>query len=71
VVERVRGAEGNVLLFSSAHLLRVLAVRWLGLEAAAARHFLLDTASLSILAVEPNRLDPVIRLWNDTQHVEP
>jgi broad specificity phosphatase PhoE len=70
VVQRLRGIEGDVLLFSSAHLLRVLAVRWLGLEPAAARYFLLDTASLSILGYEHNRFEPAIRRWNDTQHVE-
>src|SRR2546422_5605277 len=31
VVKRVRAIEGNVLLFSSGHLLRVFAARWLGL----------------------------------------
>src|SRR5262249_9434410 len=41
VVSRVRGIEGNVLLFSSGHFLRVLAARWLGLEPAAGRFFLL------------------------------
>jgi len=70
VVNRVRGVEGDVLLFSSAHLLRVLAVRWFGLNPGAARYFHLDTASLSVLGYGHNRLDPVIRRWNDTQHVE-
>src|SRR5712671_4551783 len=28
VVERVRAVNGNVLMFSSAHILRVLAARW-------------------------------------------
>jgi len=70
VVRRVQGVEGEVLLFSSGHLLRVLVVPWLGLEPGAARYLLLDTASLSIVGYEHSRLEPVIRCWNDTQHVE-
>jgi probable phosphoglycerate mutase len=70
VVSRVRAVEGNVLLFSSGHILRVLASRWLGLEPGSARCFLLSTASLSELGYEHNRSGPVIRLWNDTRHVE-
>jgi broad specificity phosphatase PhoE len=69
-VERVRNVPGNVLLFSSGHFLRVLAARWLGLDAGAGRFFTLDTASLSILGYEHDRLEPAIRLWNDTRHVE-
>jgi broad specificity phosphatase PhoE len=71
VIQRVRAADGDVLLFSSGHLLRVLAARWLGLEPTAARYFLLETASLSMLGYEHGRSEPVIRLWNDTRHVEP
>jgi probable phosphoglycerate mutase len=70
VVERVRTVDGNVLMFSSAHILRVLAARWLGLEPAAGRYFLLGTASLSVLGYEHNLTEPVIRLWNETRHVE-
>jgi broad specificity phosphatase PhoE len=69
VVGRVRAVEGDVLLFSSGHFLRVLAARWLGLEPAAGRFFLLTTASLSALGYEHNRSQPVIRLWDDTRHV--
>jgi probable phosphoglycerate mutase len=69
VVGRVRTAQGDVLLFSSGHFLRVFAARWLGSEPGAGRHFLLSTASLSALGYEHNRSQPVIRLWNDTRHV--
>ena len=70
VVNRVRAVEGNTLLFSSAHFLRVLAARWLGLEPAAGKCFLLSTASLSSLGYEHDRSYPVIRLWNDDHHVQ-
>ncbi len=69
VVGRVRAVEGDVLLFSSAHFLRVLAARWLGLEPGAGRYLLLSTASVSALGYEHDRSQPVIRLWNDAHHV--
>ena len=69
VVRRVRAVQGDVLLFSSAHFLRVLAPRWLGLEPAAGRFLVLSTASLSALGYEHNLTEPVIRLWDDTRHV--
>ena len=69
VVKRARVVEGDVLLFSSGHFLRVLAARWLGVEPGAGRFFLLSTASLSALGYEHNLSEPVIRLWDDTRHV--
>ncbi|MCI0627671.1 MAG: histidine phosphatase family protein [Acidobacteria bacterium] len=70
VVSRVKAVPGNVLLFSSGHLLRMLAVRWCGtLPAANARYFMLSTASLSALGYENSHEQPVIRLWNDTYHL--
>ena len=69
VVSRVRTIGENVLLFSSGHFLRVLASRWVGLEPAGGRLFLLSTASLSALGYEHNLSQPVIRLWNDDRHV--
>ena len=71
VVRRVRAVQGNVLLFSSGHFLRVLAARWLGAELTAGRLFLLGTASLGELGYEHDVSEPVIRLWNDTCHVGP
>ena len=69
VVSRARAIKGNVLIFSSGHFLRVLAARWLGLEPASGRFFVLNTASLSALGFEHNLSEPVVRFWNDTQHV--
>jgi probable phosphoglycerate mutase len=69
VVSRVRAIQGNVLLFSSGHFLRVFAARWLGLEPGAGRYFLLSTASVSAVSYEHNLSEPVICLWDDTRHV--
>ena len=66
VVRRLRAIDGDVLLFSSGHFLRTLAARWLGLEPAAGRHFLLGTAAVNILGYEHDRSEPAIRLWNET-----
>ena len=70
VVSRLREVQGNMLTFSSGHFLRVLAARWLGLEAAAGRCFMLKTASLSALGYENTLSQPVIQFWDDTRHVE-
>jgi probable phosphoglycerate mutase len=70
VVSRVRSIDGAVLLFSSAHFLRVLAARWLGLKPEGAQYFLLNTASLSTLTCEHNPSEPVIGMWNDTCHLK-
>ena len=69
VVKRTRELHGNVLVFSSGHILRVLAARWLGVEPAAGKYFLLSTASLRALGYEHNLSQPVVQLWNDTNHV--
>jgi len=71
VVSRSRAVQGNVLLFTSGHFIRVLAARWLGLEPTAnSRYFMLSTASLSALGYENDLSRPVIRFWNDTRHVD-
>jgi broad specificity phosphatase PhoE len=69
VVSRVRAINGDVLIFSSGHFLRVLTARWLGLEPAAGRFFMLNTASVSVLGYENSLSQAVIRLWNDTRHL--
>jgi len=71
VVDRLRAVPGNVLIFSSGHFLRVLAGSWIGIEPYEARSLMLSTGSLSVLGYEHNLEQPVIKLWNDTNHLLP
>jgi len=63
VIADVRAVDGDVAVFAHGHLLRVLAVRWLGLPPTEGRLFALDPATISILGNE--RETPVIRRWNE------
>jgi broad specificity phosphatase PhoE len=51
-----------VALFAHAHILRILAARWIGLEAVGGRLFSLGTGSVSVLGFE--RETRVIAKWN-------
>jgi probable phosphoglycerate mutase len=67
VIEHLHGLGGNLAVFSHGHFGRVLAVRWIGWPVSEGRKLALDTASLSLLACDPNHADvPVIALWNST-----
>jgi probable phosphoglycerate mutase len=61
-VAELLAVDGDVLVFSHGHFLRVLTARWLGLEAADGRLFALDSGTLSTLGFE--REQHVIRSWN-------
>jgi broad specificity phosphatase PhoE len=63
VIAGVRAVKGHVALFAHGHVFRVFAARWLGLSATAGRHFLLDTATLSVLSYY--RGFPAVKRWND------
>jgi probable phosphoglycerate mutase len=64
-IAHLRALDGNVALFSHSHFGRVLAARWIGLPVEQAQHFLLSTASVSVLCYEHDRTDqPAIALWN-------
>jgi probable phosphoglycerate mutase len=70
VVARVRSIDGNVLLFSSGHFLRVLTARWLNLGADDGAYFVLGTGSVSLLGYEHDLSEPAIRLWNVMGHIQ-
>jgi broad specificity phosphatase PhoE len=69
VISRVRAVDGDVLIFSSGHFLRMLATRWILIEPLAGGSLMLDTASLSALSYEGSLTQPAIWLWNDIHHV--
>lgn len=65
LIARLRLLAGNVALFSHGHFGRVFAARWVGLSVKQGQHFLLDTASISVLCYAHDRIDqPAIALWN-------
>lgn len=67
LIKSLRGMDGNVAIFTHGHLGRVLAARWIELSVDFAQHFLMDTASLSILCYQHNQQDqPAILLWNSS-----
>jgi broad specificity phosphatase PhoE len=64
-ITRVRENEGDVLAFSSGHIIRMIAARWLGLPPAAGRFFFCRPASVGVLGYEHNNpAEPIIGLWN-------
>lgn len=63
VIEELRAAEVDALVFGHGHQLRVLAARWLGLTPADGRLFMLSTGSISILGYE--RENAVLKRWNE------
>ena len=62
VISHVREFAEDTLLVGHAHCLRVLAARWLGLDANSARFFNLETGTWSVLSYEHE--NPVIQVWS-------
>ena len=68
-IARVRRTEGDVLAFSSGHIIRMIAARWFGLPPAAGRFFFCRPASVGVLAFEHNSSEePIIGIWNYVTH---
>lgn len=62
VIDRVRDHPGRVLAFGHGHAHRALAARWMQRPVRDGRHFVLGTATLSVLGWE--RDTPAIMRWN-------
>jgi probable phosphoglycerate mutase len=68
-IGRIRRIAGDVLVFAHQDILRVIAVRWLGLDVSQGRFFPLSTASVGILGYDHGIDEPAFRLWNaETRH---
>jgi probable phosphoglycerate mutase len=68
-IGRVCDIEGSVLAFSSAHIIRMIAARWLGLPPSSGRFFFCRPASVGVLGFEHNSRDePIIGMWNYVTH---
>ncbi len=64
-IARVLELDGDVLAFSSGHIIRMITARWLGLPPGAGRFFFCRPASVGVLGFEHERRDePIIGLWN-------
>ncbi len=60
-------ADGNIAIFSSGHLMRVLASVWLEIPPLTGKHLYLSPSSISILGFE--HANRVILSWNNTSHL--
>ena len=65
LVDRLASLTGTIALFTHGHFGRCLATRWVGLNLVEAQHFVLGTATLSILGFDPGHPETrVISRWN-------
>jgi broad specificity phosphatase PhoE len=64
VLAELQRLRGTVAVFSHGHMLRVLAARWISLDAAHGARLGLSTGALSLLAHE--RETAILARWNDT-----
>ena len=55
--------QGDVLVFSHGHMLRVLTARWLGLPAADGARFALGPGGIGVLGHEHTY--PVLKAWGE------
>lgn len=62
LIQELRLLDGPSLMFGHGHALRSLAARWLGMDVGAGQHFVLGTATISVLGWD--KATPAIEKWN-------
>lgn len=69
LIAHLRKLDGKIALFSHGQFGCILAARWIGLPVSEGPHFVLGTASLSVLGFDPDHpAIPVISVWNAFSH---
>lgn len=68
ILHKIQSAQGNVLIFSHGHFLRLLLTEWLQVPSNQANLFMLTTASISILSFDDS--SRVIKTWNDICYLQ-
>ena len=64
--------QGTVALFTHGQFGAALAARWIGLMLVEGQHFALNTASVSLLGIDPHHPDRrTIDLWNEVPRSQP
>jgi len=66
IIEKTRGIDGDVAVFSHGHLSRAFATGWIGLPIRNSHMFVLDTATLNVLGAYHD--SPAIVTWNSRIH---
>jgi broad specificity phosphatase PhoE len=66
-IAKIKSLSGDIAVFSSGHISRVIAARWLNLPVFFGSYLSLSTCSKSVLGFE--REYPVILQWNGTSHL--
>ena len=68
ILHKIQRSQGNVLIFSHGHFLRLFLTQWLQVPSDQANLFMLTTASISRLSFDDRAR--VINTWNDLCHLQ-
>ena len=68
ILHKIQSTQGNVLIFSHGHFLRLFLTEWLQVPSNQANLFMLTTASISILSFDESFR--VIKTWNDVCYLQ-